>query len=62
MVKIVAEEIINPNLVYTSTEVGKFLKVKNNVISRLVRTDKIKYKKIGRNIRFLGKDILEYLA
>ena len=62
MIRVVVEEIINPNLVYTINDVGEFLKVKNSVVKRLVQTDKIKYRKIGRNVRFLGTEILEYLG
>ena len=62
MIMVVVEEIINPNLVYTINDVGEFLKVKNSVVKRLVQTDKIKYRKIGRNVRFLGTEILEYLG
>lgn len=46
---------------YTVKEVAEFLKVSPMTIYRLTETKRIKYKKVGGQLRFTKKDIAEYL-
>lgn len=47
---------------YTVKEVAKFLKISNGTLYRLAETKKIRFKKVGGQLRFTKKDIADYLG
>lgn len=53
---------IKENLVYTTTETQKLLKVSNSTMKRLLKKGLIKSNKIGRQYRILGREILRLVS
>ena len=55
-------EEINPREYYGPIELAKYLKVQPRTIQREVERGNLPAIRIGRQIRFTGKSILEYIA
>ncbi len=53
---------IDPNKIYTSTEIAKFLGTKRVEVVKLILSEEIKAKKIDTNYRILGQSVLNYLG
>lgn len=49
---------IKPNVVYTTDETQRLLKVSNSTLKRLLKRGLLKANKVGRQYRILGKEIL----
>ena len=47
--------------IYTVTEVAEYLKISKSKLYRLVQTGRLPYIKIGRNVRILESDLLEWI-
>ncbi|MAF43262.1 MAG: hypothetical protein CMI54_03705 [Parcubacteria group bacterium] len=56
------DEEIKPNVVYTTSETEKLLKVSNSTIKRLLKGGLIKANKVGRQYRILGREILRLVS
>lgn len=52
---------ITPNAVYTLQEACRFLKISEATARRWIRAGRLPGRKIGRDYRFLGSDLLEGL-
>ena len=52
---------ITPNAVYTLQEVCHFLRISEATARRWIKTGRLPGRKIGRDYRFLGSDLLESL-
>lgn len=48
--------------IYTSDEVVEKLKISKETLYRYIKSGKLKAKKIGREYRFIGKDLNEFLG
>ena len=55
-------EKINPKRYYTPKEMAEYLKVQTRTITREVERGNLQGLRVGRQIRFLGESILEYIA
>jgi len=53
---------IKPNIVYTTSETKKILKISDSTIKRLLKKGIIKANKIGGQYRILGKEILRLVS
>jgi len=53
---------IKPNIVYTTEETQKLLKVSNSTMKRMLKRGLIRSNKIGRQYRILGKEILRLVS
>jgi excisionase family DNA binding protein len=53
---------INPNEVYTTSEVQSLLKVSSSTIKRLLKSGIIQANKVGGQYRILGKEILRIIS
>ena len=53
---------IKPNMVYTTEETQKLLKISNSTIKRLLKKGLIKANKVGGQYRILGKEILRLVS
>lgn len=53
---------IEPNEVYTTKEVAELLKVSLPTIKRMLKDKRLKSTRIGKQHRFLGKDLLDMLS
>ncbi|MDO8667853.1 MAG: helix-turn-helix domain-containing protein [bacterium] len=53
---------IKPNIVYTTAETQKLLKISNSTIKRLLKNGLIKANKVGGQYRILGKEILRLVS
>ena len=53
---------IEPNEVYTTKEVAELLKVSLPTIKRMLKDKRLKSTRIGKQHRFLGRDLLDMLA
>ena len=55
-------EEIKSNMVYTTEETQKLLKISNSTIKRLLKKGLIKANKVGGQYRILGKEILRLVS
>lgn len=55
-------EEIKTNVVYTTIETQKLLKVSNSTMKRLLKKGLIKANKVGGQYRILGKEILRLVS
>ncbi len=53
---------IEPNTVYTTREVMKFLKISNSTIKRMLKKGLIRANKVGGQYRIMGKEILRLIS
>jgi excisionase family DNA binding protein len=53
---------IKPNIVYTTGETEKLLKISNSTMKRLLKKGLIQANKVGRQYRILGKEILRLIS
>jgi len=53
---------IKPNLIYTTGETQKFLKVSSSTIKRLLRKGLLRANKVGGQYRIFGKEILRLVS
>ncbi len=53
---------IKPNVVYTTEETQKLLKVSNSTMKRMLKKGLIRANKIGRQYRILGKEIIRLVS
>jgi hypothetical protein len=56
---------INPNVLYTPAELAGYLKLDSDTLKLWRTTDRypaLKYKRVGGSVRYLGADILSFLA
>lgn len=53
---------INPNEVYTTSEVQSLLKVSKSTVKRLLKNKLIQANKVGGNYRIMGKELLRILS
>lgn len=53
---------IEPNEVYTTKEVAELLKVSLPTIKRMLKDKRLKSTRIGKQHRFLGRDLLDMLS
>jgi len=53
---------IEPNEVYTTKEVAELLKVSLPTIKRMLKDKRLKSTRIGKQHRFLGRDLLDMLT
>ena len=56
------EEQIKPDVVYTTAETQKILKISNSTIKRLFKKGLIRANKVGGQYRILGKEILHLVS
>ena len=56
------EQEIKPNVVYTTEETQKLLKVSNSTMKRMLKKGLIRANKIGRQYRILGKEIIRLVS
>lgn len=50
------------NVIYTPREVARLMKLSSITIERKIRSGELKALKIGKNYRFLGRDILSLFS
>jgi len=53
---------IKPNIIYTTDETQKLLKISNSTMKRLLKSGLIKANKVGCQYRILGKEILRMVS
>ena len=53
---------IRPDIVYTTAETQKLLKISNSTIKRLLKKGLIRANKVGGQYRILGKEILRLVS
>jgi len=53
---------INPNEVYTTSEVRDLLKVSNSTIKRLLKKGILRANKVGGQYRVMGKEVLRVVS
>lgn len=56
------EQEIKPNIVYTTAETQKILKISNSTIKRLLKKGLIRANKVGGQYRIVGKEILRLIS
>jgi len=56
------DEEIKENLVYTTNETQKLLKISNSTIKRMLKKGLIRANKVGGQYRILGKEILRLVS
>ncbi len=56
------EKEIKENVVYTTAETQKILKISNSTIKRLLKKGLLKANKIGGQYRILGREILRLVS
>ena len=56
------EQEIKPNIIYTTAETQKLLKISNSTIKRMLKNGLLKANKVGGQYRILGKEILRLVA
>ena len=56
------EQEIKPNVIYTTAETQKLLKISNSTIKRMLKKGLIKANKVGGQYRILGKEILRLVS
>lgn len=54
--------MINPEEVYTTTEVQNFLKISSSTMKRFLKKGVIKAYKVGKTYRIWGSEILKLLS
>ena len=53
---------INPNEVYTTSEVQSLLKISNSTMKRLLKNKLIQANKVGGRYRVMGKELLRMVS
>ncbi len=53
---------IKKNEVYTTTDVEKILKISHSTMMRLLKNEKIRAVKVGKQYRIIGNEILRVIA
>ncbi len=53
---------IQPNAVYTTVEAQQLLKVSSSTMKRLLKKGMLRANKVGRQYRFIGKEILRLVS
>ncbi len=53
---------IKPDIVYTTAETQKLLKISNSTIKRMLKKGLIRANKVGGQYRILGKEILRLVS
>lgn len=56
------DQEIKPNVVYTTNETQKLLKISNSTIKRMLKKGLIRSNKVGGQYRILGKEILRLVS
>ena len=56
------DQEIRPNVVYTTDETRKLLKISNSTIKRMLKNGLIRANKVGGQYRILGKEILRLVS
>ena len=56
------DQEIKPNIIYTTAETQKLLKVSNSTMKRLLKNGIIKANKVGRQYRIFGREILRLVS
>ena len=56
------DQEIKPNAVYTTGETEVLLKVSNSTLKRLIKKGLLRAKKVGKQYRILGWEILKIVA
>jgi excisionase family DNA binding protein len=56
------DQEIKPNIVYTTDETQKLLKISNSTIKRMLKNGLIRANKVGGQYRILGKEILRLVS
>ena len=52
---------IQPNNIYDYIQVMNMLGVRKNTLSKLIKENGLRYKKVGRQYLFLGEFILDFM-
>ncbi len=52
---------IQPNNIYDYIQVMNMLGVRKNTLSKLIKNEELKYKRVGRSYLFLGQFILDFM-
>ena len=55
-------EEINPNAIYTTSEVEGLLRVSNSTIKRLLKKGILRANKVGKQYRILGLEVLRLIS
>jgi excisionase family DNA binding protein len=58
--KMFGEEIL-PHRIYNSVDAAQLLGIERLEVLELIRSEKIKAKKVGDNYRILGSNLVEYM-
>ena len=53
---------IDPNQIYTTDEIGTYLKVSKSTMKRLLKSGFIRANKIGGHYRILGHEVLRLIS
>lgn len=53
--------VIQPNNIYDYFQVMNMLGVRKNTLSKLIKQNELRYKRVGRQYLFLGEFILEFM-
>ncbi len=56
------DQEIKPNIIYTTAETQKILKISSSTIKRLFKRGMINANKVGGQYRILGKEILRLVS
>lgn len=56
------EQDIKPNILYTTGETQKILKISSSTIKRLLKKGLLRANKVGGQYRILGKEILRLVS
>lgn len=56
------EQDIKPNIIYTTNETQKILKISSSTIKRLLKKGLLRANKVGGQYRILGKEILRLVS
>jgi excisionase family DNA binding protein len=53
---------VKPNVIYTTEETQKLLKISNSTIKRMLKKGLIRANKVGGQYRIMGKEILRLVS
>ncbi|WP_139134985.1 magnetosome protein MamR [Magnetovibrio blakemorei] len=53
---------LEPNTIYSTADIAKFLKVERLEVVRLIRCGEINARLVGNNYRIIGQNVLNYLS
>ena len=56
------DQEVKPNIIYTTAETQKILKISSSTIKRLLKKGMINANKVGGQYRILGKEILRLVS